>query len=153
MGDSSNFASALPNMSSGSSFSSSTTVVPERPPPPTSENSGGSSGYRRVERMRSGNSSRDYRHHKSNSRHHKEELKTVGEFALHVLFTSVSPVFDAHKSCRSNNIPVHCPSGREDQSMHHYTARPRTTDRTNMRTRGRSYVRSVDICTWAHCKP
>lgn len=153
MGDSSTFASALSNMSSGSSFSSNTTIVPERPPPQTSENSGGNSGYRRVERMRSGNSSRDYRHQKSNSRHHKDELKTVGEYALHVLFTSVSLAFGDHKSYCSNNISVHCPSGREDQSMHHCTTRSRTTNRADMRTRRRPYIRTTDLGTGAHCKP
>ncbi|RDW69544.1 cell morphogenesis protein-like protein PAG1 [Coleophoma cylindrospora] len=46
-----------------------------------------SSSQKRVERMHSGKSRRDGHHH-SHSRHHKEELKTVGEYALHVLFTS-----------------------------------------------------------------
>ncbi|KAK3390951.1 cell morphogenesis N-terminal-domain-containing protein [Podospora didyma] len=44
---------------------------------------------RKLERMHSGKSRRDHAHHHSHSsRHHKEEQKTVGEYALHVLFTS-----------------------------------------------------------------
>ena len=45
---------------------------------------------RRPERMHS-KTRRDHSHHQSHSsRHHKDEQKTVGEYALHVLFTSVS---------------------------------------------------------------
>lgn len=40
-----------------------------------------------VERMQSGKSRRDHAH--SQSKHHRDEQKTVGEYALHVLFTSV----------------------------------------------------------------
>lgn len=40
-----------------------------------------------AERMQSGKSRRDHAH--SQSRHHRDEQKTVGEYALHVLFTSV----------------------------------------------------------------
>lgn len=39
-----------------------------------------------VERMQSGKSRRDHAH--SQSKHHRDEQKTVGEYALHVLFTS-----------------------------------------------------------------
>jgi hypothetical protein len=89
MGDSP-FAPPLPSMTSGASFSSSTTLVPERAST-AAENSNYMLTQKRVERMHSGRSSRDHRHHHSHSRHHhKEELKTVGEYALHVLFTSVS---------------------------------------------------------------
>ncbi|KAK3990057.1 cell morphogenesis protein PAG1 [Cladorrhinum sp. PSN332] len=44
----------------------------------------------KLERMHSGKSRRDHaHHHSSSSRHHKEEQqKTVGEYALHVLFTT-----------------------------------------------------------------
>lgn len=46
---------------------------------------------RKMERMHS-KSRRDHAHHHSHSsRHHKDEQKTVGEYALHVLFTSVWP--------------------------------------------------------------
>ncbi len=47
---------------------------------------------RKLERMHSGQSRRDHsQHHSHSSRHHKDEQKTVGEYALHVLFTSVCP--------------------------------------------------------------
>ena len=43
----------------------------------------------KIERRHSAKSRRDQGHHHSHSsRHHKEEQKTVGEYALHVLFTS-----------------------------------------------------------------
>lgn len=48
-----------------------------------------SATQRKVERMHSGKSKRDHAHHHSHSRHHRDEQKTVGEYALHVLFTSV----------------------------------------------------------------
>jgi hypothetical protein len=49
-----------------------------------------SNPQRKLERMHS-KSRRDHAHHHSHSsRHHKDEQKTVGEYALHVLFTSVS---------------------------------------------------------------
>lgn len=44
---------------------------------------------RKLERMHSGKGKRDHAHHHSHSRHHRDEQKTVGEYALHVLFTSV----------------------------------------------------------------
>ena len=44
---------------------------------------------RKLERMHSGRTRRDHSHHHSHSsRHHKDEQKTVGEYALHVLFTA-----------------------------------------------------------------
>jgi hypothetical protein len=47
---------------------------------------------RKVERMQS-RSRRDHAHnHSHSSRHQRDEQKTVGEYALHVLFTSVSTV-------------------------------------------------------------
>ncbi|KAK4235508.1 cell morphogenesis protein PAG1 [Achaetomium macrosporum] len=43
----------------------------------------------KLERRHSGKSRRDHSHHRSHSsRHHRDEQKTVGEYALHVLFTS-----------------------------------------------------------------
>ncbi|TVY83603.1 Cell morphogenesis protein, partial [Lachnellula suecica] len=86
MGDS-HFASTMSSMASGTSFSSNTTLVPERTTTGTENNN---LTQRRVERMHSGKSrSREHGHHPSHSRHHhKEEIKTVGEYALHVLFTS-----------------------------------------------------------------
>ena len=55
---------------------------------------------RRPERMHS-KTRRDHSHHQSHSsRHHKDEQKTVGEYALHVLFTSVSsPEYQAEFIC------------------------------------------------------
>ncbi|KOS18358.1 Cell morphogenesis protein PAG1 [Escovopsis weberi] len=51
--------------------------------------SANSSAQRKIERMQS-RSRRDHPSHlsHSSSRHHKDEQKTVGEYALHVLFTS-----------------------------------------------------------------
>jgi hypothetical protein len=79
------YPSGMSTMTGGTSFSTNSTLVA----PSGASESGSSSGQRRMERMRSTNSSRDYRHHHSNSRQNKEDLKTVGEFALQVLFNSV----------------------------------------------------------------
>lgn len=87
-------ASTMSSMATGSSLSSNTTLVPERPTT-GAENGNHNLTQRRVERMHSGRSRRDHGHHHSHSRHHKEEVKTVGEYALHVLFTSVSPPVEA----------------------------------------------------------
>ncbi|CAK7237511.1 Cell morphoproteinsis protein PAG1 [Sporothrix bragantina] len=43
---------------------------------------------RKLERMHSGKYRHDHSHTQSHSRHYKDEQKTVGEYALHVLFTS-----------------------------------------------------------------
>ncbi|KAG9238474.1 cell morphogenesis protein-like protein PAG1 [Amylocarpus encephaloides] len=83
MGDS-NYVPPLSNMASGASFSSSSTLVPDRPP---TENSNYSLTQRRMEREHSGRSRRGHGSNPSHSRH-KDEVKTVGEYALHVLFTS-----------------------------------------------------------------
>jgi hypothetical protein len=82
-------ASPLSNMSATSSFSTTSTLVSDRASSAT-ESSVNTVTHKRLERMHSGRSRRDG-HHPSHSRHHhKEEIKTVGEYALHVLFTSVS---------------------------------------------------------------
>jgi len=84
------FASTMSSVASATSFSSSTTLVADRTSPAAD---GYSLTQKRLERMHSGSGKtrRDHAHHPSTSRHHyKEELKTVGEYALHVLFTSVS---------------------------------------------------------------
>lgn len=48
-------------------------------------------GLKRLGRLlSSGRENKDHRHHPSYSRPLKEELKTVSEYTLHVLFTSVS---------------------------------------------------------------
>jgi hypothetical protein len=79
---------SMSSMTSNTSFSSNTTLVPDRGSTATDTTS---ITQKRVERMHSGRSRRDHGHHHSHSRHHhKGELKTVGEYALHVLFTSVS---------------------------------------------------------------
>jgi hypothetical protein len=111
-------AMSISSITSGASFSSNTTLIPERGSTATD---GTSNTQKRVERMHSGRSRRDHGHHHSYSRHHhKGELKTVGEYALHVLFTSVSS-FSMYL-CRSpnNTTVVHCPSRREDFSMYNY---------------------------------
>lgn len=84
------YASSMSGMNSGASFSSSSsTVIAERHSSAT-DNSNYNATMVRVERKHSSRSSRDHRHHHSHSRHHHNESKTVGEYALHVLFTSVS---------------------------------------------------------------
>lgn len=76
------------SMAENPAFSASTaTLVPER--------STDNNAQKRVERMHSGKSRREHSRHHSHSHshsrhHHKDEHKTVGEYALHVLFTSVS---------------------------------------------------------------
>ena len=105
-------AMSMSGMASGASFSSSSTLVPDRVSTATDVSS---NAQKRVERMHSGRSRRDGHHH-SHSRHHKGELKTVGEYALHVLFTSVSP-FSLCIYRRPNVIVVYCTSRREDLSM------------------------------------
>ncbi|AEO55251.1 hypothetical protein MYCTH_2298895 [Thermothelomyces thermophilus ATCC 42464] len=65
--------------------------VPERAPSAAAGEIGSQTSARgKMERRHSGKSSRrDHsRHHSHSSRHHKDEQKTVGEYALHVLFTS-----------------------------------------------------------------
>ncbi|OBT43502.1 hypothetical protein VE00_06762 [Pseudogymnoascus sp. WSF 3629] len=81
-------ASPSSNLSFGTSAASSTTtLVPERVSP--GENSVNTHTQKRIERMHSGAGRREHGHHPSHSRHHyKEESKPVGEYALHVLFTS-----------------------------------------------------------------
>ncbi len=64
--------------------------VPERSSSAAAGEIGGQLSARgKMERRQSGKSRRDHAHHHSHSsRHHKDEQKTVGEYALHVLFTS-----------------------------------------------------------------
>ncbi|TDZ30831.1 Cell morphogenesis protein PAG1 [Colletotrichum spinosum] len=62
-------------------------VVPERTSSAT-DFTNASNTQRKLERIHS-KSRRDHAHqHSHSSRHHKDEQKTVGEYALHVLFTS-----------------------------------------------------------------
>lgn len=85
-----------PTAMSGSTLTSG--QLPERTSSAT-EASTSNQTQRKVERMHSGRR-RDHAHHHSHSRHHKDDQKTVGEYALHVLFTSVGsamrPVLRAH---------------------------------------------------------
>lgn len=78
----------------GTSLSNAPTLtsIPQVPEKPASipESTSYSATTRRVERMQSVKSRHDHAHHPSHSsRHHRDEQKTVGEYALHVLFTSV----------------------------------------------------------------
>ncbi|KAK3936375.1 cell morphogenesis N-terminal-domain-containing protein [Diplogelasinospora grovesii] len=70
----------------------STPTIPERTSSTTAtESSVQMATQRKLERMASGSGKvrRDHSHHQSHSsRHHKAEEQTVGEYALHVLFTS-----------------------------------------------------------------
>ncbi len=116
MGESS-YASTLSSMTSGTSFSSNTTFVPDRSSA-TTDSTGYASTQKKVDRMHSSRGSRDYRHAHSHSRHHKEELKTVGEYALHVLLTSVSPLNLYLYVYLNNTRPVYCPGGRENQPVY-----------------------------------
>ncbi|KAH8912228.1 hypothetical protein BR93DRAFT_68472 [Coniochaeta sp. PMI_546] len=52
------------------------------------ETSAQAMAQRKLERMHSGKARRDHAYHLSHSSRHKDEQKTVGEYALHVLFTS-----------------------------------------------------------------
>ena len=132
------FASTSPSMTSTSTFSSSATLVPERVSPGADSNT---SPQTRVERMQSGRSRRGLGHHQSHSRHHhKEELKTVGEYALHVLFTSVSPFNMFHCKRPNNTAPVHCPGRGENFTMYYCSPGSRTSDRSNMWSGCRSDV-------------
>lgn len=73
---------------SGTTLSSGT-PLPERTSS-TTEASVNTLTQRKLERIHSGRTRRDHSHHPSHSsRHHKDDQKTVGEYALHVLFTSV----------------------------------------------------------------
>lgn len=67
---------------------SGTTLGQMQLPERTSSTTEASTNSRKLERMQSGRR-RDHSRHHSNSRHYKEDQKTVGEYALHVLFTSV----------------------------------------------------------------
>ncbi|KAK4134259.1 hypothetical protein BT67DRAFT_462505 [Trichocladium antarcticum] len=64
--------------------------IPERTSSAAAGDASGQNPPRgKMERKHSGKARRDHAHHHSHSsRHHKDEQKTVGEYALHVLFTS-----------------------------------------------------------------
>jgi hypothetical protein len=85
--------SPLSSLSGSFSLSSTATLIPERSAA-TADGSVNAITQKRVERMPSGKSRREHGHHHSQSRHHHKEeiksvsIKTVSEYALHVLFTS-----------------------------------------------------------------
>jgi hypothetical protein len=80
---------------------------------------------RKPERMHS-KSRRDHTpHHSHSSRHHKDEQKTVGEYALHVLFTSVSEAL-IQSMCAPLTLIVYCTSRRKADGMCDCSSRPRT---------------------------
>jgi hypothetical protein len=62
--------------------------IPERTSSAT-DSSASAFTQRKLERMHSGKGKREHAHHHSHSSRHRDEQKTVGEYALHVLFTSV----------------------------------------------------------------
>lgn len=73
-------------------YSMTSTLVNDRDAP---DSSNGVLTQRRLERMHSSKVRREHGHHHSHSKphHHQQELKTVGEYALHHLFNSVSSSF------------------------------------------------------------
>ncbi|KAH6631852.1 cell morphogenesis N-terminal-domain-containing protein [Chaetomium tenue] len=74
---------------SGTTLASMPNNVPERSSSAAAGEIGGQIPARgKMERRHSGKSRRDHAHHHSHSSRHKDEQKTVGEYALHVLFTS-----------------------------------------------------------------
>ncbi|TPX07344.1 uncharacterized protein E0L32_010766 [Thyridium curvatum] len=76
-------------MGSGTAMGSGGPMVPERTSSVTDMTTVHAPTQRKLERMHSGRTRRDHSHHHSHSsRHPKDEQKTVGEYALHVLFTS-----------------------------------------------------------------
>ncbi|KAI1386438.1 cell morphogenesis N-terminal-domain-containing protein [Hypoxylon trugodes] len=61
---------------------------PDKAQPPQESNANSTTTQRKAERMHS-KTRRDHAHHHSHSsRHHRDDPKTVGEYAMHVLFTS-----------------------------------------------------------------
>ena len=88
-------------------------MVPERTSSAT-DASGAPQTRPKLERMHSGRSRRDHSQHRSHSSRHREDQKTVGEYALHVLFTSVG----RHTHTRSLRL-----LGDADISLVHRTSR------------------------------
>ncbi|KAI1481605.1 cell morphogenesis N-terminal-domain-containing protein [Daldinia eschscholtzii] len=79
-------ASRPPTALSGTTANSS--IHSERTQSSQENGIGGTITQKKLERMHS-KSRRDHTHHHSHSsRHHRDEPKTVGEYAMHVLFTS-----------------------------------------------------------------
>lgn len=76
---------------------------------PTSDGTPATVTQRRVERMHS-KTRRDHSHHHSHSSRHHNDQKTVGEYALHVLFTHVSARKHPPSSCRRTCMLMPWPS-------------------------------------------
>ena len=84
-------AASRPATAMSGTTATSGPVVPERTSSATDAGAHPPPQRGKLERMHSGKARRDHSHHHSHSsRHHKDDQKTVGEYALHVLFTSVS---------------------------------------------------------------
>ncbi|OTB08179.1 hypothetical protein M426DRAFT_52397, partial [Hypoxylon sp. CI-4A] len=80
-------ASRPPTALSGTTVTSS--VHPLEKTTSTQDGSnGGTITQRKLERMHSKNRRDHSHHHSHSSRHHRDDPKTVGEYAMHVLFTS-----------------------------------------------------------------
>ena len=95
----------------------SNTIYPERGATPAEAANGLSHTQRKLERMQS-RARRDHSHqHSHSSRHHKDEQKTVGEYALHVLFTSVCFAQLLSKRLPADFYLVYCPSRGETQPV------------------------------------
>ncbi|KAI9795647.1 MAG: Cell morphogenesis protein PAG1 [Piccolia ochrophora] len=83
---------------------------------------GSVTSHRRLEHMHSGKARRDHGHVHSLSRHHHQpELKTVGEFALHHLFNSVSTLVSAQAIASLTQIQF---VGQADQKINQCIANP-----------------------------
>lgn len=92
-------------------------VIPERTSSAAAMNDpvGGQAGtHRKPERMASGRSRRDHPHHHSHSSRHKDDPKTVGDYALHVLFTSFIAQAE-EKLTEITSIPLHEPEPHVEQ--------------------------------------
>jgi hypothetical protein len=82
-------ASRPPTALSGTTLASVSNLSERSAPAGGGEMGGQLPARGKMERRHSGKSRRDHSHHHSHSsRHHRDEQKTVGEYALHVLFTS-----------------------------------------------------------------
>lgn len=86
---------------------------------------------KRVDRVQS-RSRREHAHNRSQSRHHyKDEVKSVGEYALHVLLTSVCT--GGHPlGLRRLTWTVYWGSRGKDQHMCYRAVRPGATDRIDL---------------------
>lgn len=94
-------------------------VIPERTSSAAAMNDSAGQGgqtatHRKPERMASGKSRRDHPHHHSHSSRHKDDPKTVGDYALHVLLTSFIAQAE-EKLTEITSIPLHEPEPHVEQ--------------------------------------